>query len=300
MRSEEEIIALLREKFPKGVADLGIGDDGAVFRDLVFTADLLVQDTHFTLEHPPFFLGRKSVAVNISDLASMGAEPLFILMTLALPENLTEEWFDKFLNGVSSACEDWGCSLVGGDLSSSSKIYISVTAVGRAEKPVLRGKAREGDWIYLLGDLGLSRAGREALQEKLPGFESLKKAFLDPSPPVEQALKASAIATSMIDVSDGFVLDLHRLLSGKGAILYPESFIPHPHLREFCKRKGADPIEYMLYGGEDYAIVYTSPAEGPGRKVGKVEGGAIHFGERKLRVYGFNHFTGKIGKKVLT
>ncbi len=298
MRSEEEIIALLREKFSKGVADLGIGDDGAVFRDLVFTADLLVEDTHFTLEHPPFFLGRKSVSVNISDLASMGAEPLFILMTLALPPNLTDKWLDEFINGVYSACRDWDCSLIGGDLSSSSQIYISVTAVGRAEKPVLRGKAKEGDWIYLVGDLGLSRAGREALEENLPGFEALKKAFLDPSPPVKQALKASKIATSMIDVSDGFVLDLYRLLSGKGAILAPESFNPHPQLLEFCKKRGCNPMEYMLYGGEDYAILYTSPVDGPGRKVGRVEGDGVYFGGRKLKVSGFIHFSGKIRKKL--
>ncbi len=297
MRSEEEIIALLREKFSKGVADLGIGDDGAVFRNLVFTADLLVEGTHFTPEHPSFFLGRKSVSVNISDIASMGAEPLFILMTLALPPDLTDKWLDEFINGIYSACRDWGCSLVGGDLSSASQIYISVTAVGRTEKPVLRGKAKEGDWIYLLGDLGLSRAGREALEEKLPGFEALKKAFLDPSPPVRQALEASKIATSMIDVSDGFVLDLYRLLSGKGAVLAPESFNPHPQLLEFCKMKGADPIEYMLYGGEDYAIVYTSPTEGPGRKVGKVGGHGIYFGSRKLKVSGFTHFGRKIRKK---
>ncbi len=292
MRNEDEIIELLKRKFPPGKVRVGIGDDAAVFEDLVFTADMLVEGTHFLREHPPFFLGRKSVNVNLSDLAAMGAEPLFILMSLALPPHLTSSWLDEFLDGVSSGCSSAGCSLVGGDLSSSDRIFISVTAAGRAENPVLRGMARVGESIYLVGELGLSRAGREALEEKLDGFSLLKRAFWDPQPKLKEGREAAKFASSMIDVSDGFVLDLKRLLRGKGALLYKKNFQIHPELRDFCELKKCSPLDYVLYGGEDYALIYTSHRkDGPGIKVGEVTGdGVIKMGEKTLSVKGFSHF----------
>ncbi len=292
MRSEDEIIELLRRRFPPGKVQVGIGDDAAVFGDLVFTSDMLVEGTHFLREHPPFFLGRKSVNVNLSDLAAMGAEPLFILMDLALPRRLTSSWLDEFLNGVESACCEAGCSLVGGDISSSESLFVSVAAVGRAEAPVLRGKARKGEGIYLVGDLGLSRAGREAIEEKLEGFQTLKRAFWDPKPRLEEGKRVAKFASSMIDVSDGFVLDLKKLLQDKGALLFAEKFPIHPELREYCRLKGSSPLDYVLYGGEDYALVYTAErGVGPGVMVGKVTGdGVIRLDGKVLSVKGFSHF----------
>ncbi len=299
MRSEEELIEFLREKFPPGRALVGIGDDAAVFENLVFTTDMLVEGVHFLKDHPPFFLGRKAVNVNLSDLAAMGAEPLFILMSLAFPVEFTSAWMEEFSNGVSSACKEGECSLVGGDLSRADRIFISVTAVGRTDSPVLRGRAREGEGIYLVGDLGLARAGREALEKGIKGFTILEMAFWNPRPRLKEGLEAARLASSMIDVSDGFVLDLHRLLQGKGARLDQES-LPIPfELKRFCRKMGVSPLDYVLYGGEDYALIYTSGSDhGPGRRVGEVTGdGRILLGEREVPVKGFSHFSGKPSQK---
>lgn len=293
MRSEREIIEKLKKTFPKGKAELGIGDDAAIYRDLVFTTDLLVEDTHFKRSHPPFFLGRKSINVNLSDVAAMGAVPLFVLMSLSFPPRLTGDWLEEFMAGVKDACEKANCSLIGGDLSRSDKIFISVTAIGQSEKPVLRGKAREGDNIVLVGNLGEARAGREALEDGLKGFDGLKKVFLDPIPRLKEGKLASTFASSMIDVSDGLVLDLRRLLGEMGAVLNSSALQPSTQLKEYCKLKGKKPLEYMLYGGEDYALIFTTHSLPPfGMVIGKVNrGGKIFMDSYPLKESGFEHFT---------
>ncbi len=292
MKSEREIIKELKKIFPKGKADVGIGDDAAVYKDLIFTTDLLVENTHFKRSHPPYFLGRKSVNVNISDIAAMGGEPLFVLMSLSIPGKLTGEWLDEFLKGVKSSCEENSCTLIGGDLSRAEHIFISVTAVGKTKNPVLRGTSKEGELIVLVGELGASRAGRETIEEGIDKFEKLRMAFLNPIPRVKEARTISKQATSMIDISDGLIIDLRRILGGKGAKLYENSLIPSEELEEFCKLKGKDPLEYILYGGEDYALLFTT-GEKPqiGKIIGKVEGNGIFLGERRVEEKGFDHFT---------
>lgn len=293
MRSEREIIENLKKTFPKGKADLGIGDDAAIYKDLVFTTDLLVEDTHFRSSHAPFFLGRKSVNVNLSDVAAMGGEPLFVLISLSLPPKLTGNWLDEFMAGVKDACEKGDCSLIGGDLSRSDKVFISVTAIGKSERPVMRGKAKKGENIVLVGNLGEARAGREALEDGFEGFENLKKAFLDPIPRLEEGIRASSFASSMIDVSDGLVLDLKRLLGKMGAVLNSSALQPSTQLKEYCELRGKDPVEYMLYGGEDYALVFTTHSLPPfGIVIGKVKGEEkIFLDSSPLKEVGFEHFT---------
>ncbi len=293
MKSEREIIEKLKKAFPKGKAEIGIGDDAAVYQNLVFTTDLLVEDSHFKREHPPFYLGRKSVNVNLSDVAAMGGEPLFVLMSLSLPPDLTDKWLDELMDGVKDACEKGNCTLIGGDISRSEKIFISVTAIGQVEKPVLRGTGKEGEKIVLVGRVGDSRAGREVIEEGLHGFEELKMAFFDPIPKLKEGKIAASFATSMIDVSDGLVLDLRRMLGKKGAVLYPSSLEPSPYLEQYCEMKGKDPLEYMLYGGEDYALIFTTPESPPlGRIIGEVKGeGGIQLDSLILREIGFEHFS---------
>ncbi len=294
---EQQLIEKLKGLFPPGKGVLiGIGDDAALLESpgkLSITKDLLVEGSHFTRDHPPFFLGRKAVNVNISDLAAVGAEPLWIFLGLSLPPQLTESWLDEFLEGVKSACQEAGCSLAGGDLSASDTIFISVTAAGKVERFVERGKCRPGDQIVLSGKLGLARAGLELFLAEEEGWPELLSAFLDPSPQLSASRELAPIATSMIDVSDGFVLDLWRLLGDKGAQI---DFLPvDQELEKYCALRGKDPQEYVLYGGEDYALIATVAQERdipPGVvRIGIVkESGGIEFMGRRVEVRGFDHF----------
>ena len=292
MKNEKEIVDILKKLFPPGKAIVGIGDDAAVFEDLVFTTDLLAEDSHFRRWHPPFFLGRKTVNINLSDIAAMGADPLFILISLSIPIELTGKWLDEFISGVKSACEDGNCSLVGGDLSHSEKIFISATAIGRTDKPVLRNRAKPGEKIVLVGDLGKARVGREALESRIKGFESLKMAFLDPVPKLKEGKEATKFASSMIDVSDGLVIDLKRLLGNLGARLYSDKLKPAKELENFCRLNNKSSLEYVLYGGEDYALLLTTPNTPPfGEVIGLVINEGMFLDDTPLEVKGFDHFS---------
>ncbi len=295
--NEQQLIERLRELFPPGKGVLvGIGDDAALLESparLSITKDLLVEGSHFTRNHPPFFLGRKAVNVNVSDLAAVGAEPLWIFLGLSFPAELADSWLDEFLEGVRSACQEAGCSLAGGDLSASSTVFISITAAGKVENFVERGKCSPGDQIVLSGRLGLARAGLELFLAEEEGWPELLSAFLDPLPQLAASRKLAPVATSMIDVSDGFVIDLWRLLGGRGAEI---DYLPvDQELERYCSLRGKDPLEYVLYGGEDYALIATV-ARGkeipPGvERIGTVkEGGGIEVMGRRVEVRGFDHF----------
>ncbi len=155
---ERELVRMIRRLFPRTRRDvrLGIGDDAAVIRGgkkpRILTKDLLIEDVDFRrATHPPFLLGRKSLAVNLSDAAAMGARPDLTLLGLGLPAELETSWVRGFLKGFRSMAEEYGVDLVGGDLSSAAQIVISVTVVGTVERPIGRGGARAGDWVSFQG-----------------------------------------------------------------------------------------------------------------------------------------------------
>jgi len=164
--SESELISALRKDFPALQRKIlfGIGDDAAVLkaeRDLlVVTKDLLIESTHFKREFgSAYLLGRKSLAVNLSDVAAMGGRPLYCLLGLGLPRSLPTTWVEDFMAGFKSLCQEEKVSLIGGDLSRSAKIVISVTVIGKARKFVPRSGARPGDTIWISGYPGLAAAG---------------------------------------------------------------------------------------------------------------------------------------------
>ena len=153
--SEADLLARIRALFPRS------GDDAAVIGEHVFTNDMLVEGVDFTRDTPLRLLARKSLAVNLSDLAAMGSRPLFALVAIGAPERVE---LPELLDELAAAARDYGIEIVGGDLSGSDRIVLSITAVGEAKEPLLRSGARPGDRIFVSRPLGGAGAGLFLLQ----------------------------------------------------------------------------------------------------------------------------------------
>lgn len=247
---------------------LGPGDDAAVLRpdgDIAVTTDLLVEGVHFRRNwSTPFQLGRKAIAVNISDVEAMGAVPMSVVVAVALPNTLEETWITEFSAGVRDECARAGVSLVGGDLSRSDTITVCVTAIGEMQgrEPVTRAGARPGDVVAVCGRLGWSSAGLTVLQR---GFGSPKELVVEhqcPTVPYGQGrVAADAGATAMMDVSDGLLADLgHIALASDVAVdVRREAFEVTDAISRVCAATSRSPWSFVLAGGEDHALVATFP-----------------------------------------
>jgi thiamine-monophosphate kinase len=256
---EGALIRKIREKFQnqQGVT-VGIGDDAAVF-DLpsgysaVFCSDLVAENTHFIRNlHPPDSIGYKAVAVNVSDIGAMGGVPMHFLISLAAPGDLDVTWLDGFLDGVARACTDFGVSLVGGDSSSSDRIFIDVSMIGRvpAGRSVLRSGARAGDNIYVTGTLGGSMLGLESLKAGRTGEPAVTR-HLYPHPRHRVGTALSGRAHAMIDVSDGLSTDLGHILDASqvSARIYRDRLPAAPGTED----------AHVLHGGEEYELIIVGP-----------------------------------------
>jgi thiamine-monophosphate kinase len=266
---ERELISAIRKEFSHGQRGLvvGIGDDAAVIKSapgfLLLTMDLLVEDVHFIASlHPPYYLGRKALSVNLSDIAAMGGRPRFALLSLALRPGTKRRDLERFLEGFKSVAEESGTGLIGGDVSASAKMTVSVTVMGEARRPILRSGARPGDHILVSGYLGDAAAGLKLLKKgyklgKNRRADALLRVFLDPAPRINLGLALSRLraATAMIDTSDGLSVDLFHLCqeSHTGADVYLEKLPLSPGLRFFEKK----PESLALHGGEDYQLLFT-------------------------------------------
>lgn len=248
---------------------LGVGDDAAVLRpagDVVVTTDMLVEGIHFKQNWSPAFqIGRKAVAVNVSDVESMGAVPSAVVMALGIPDDVELEWVRELSAGVRDECDRAGVSLVGGDTARSRDVVITITALGnlRGGAQVTRSGAEEGDVVATVGRLGWAGAGLTVLQR---GFGSPKELVAEqqcPSVPYGQGvLAATAGATSMVDVSDGLLADLGHICaaSGVGMDLETSKFdLPDP-IQRLSAATGVSPWDFILGGGEDHALAATFPA----------------------------------------
>lgn len=269
--AEPDLLAAIRQDFGKGGRGvvLGIGDDAAVIRpgrqNLILTTDLLIEGSHFLRAlHPPFELGRKSLAVNISDIAAMGGRPLYALLGLGLPPATPGSWVDRFFAGMKSAAGEFGVRLIGGDLSRSRKVVISVTLIGEGKAFVRRSGGRPGHLLFVSGFPGQSHAGLELLKKGFKrggdrGGDTLIKAFLDPVPQVElgRELARRKAASAMLDTSDGLSVDIGNLCreSGVGAEIVADSIPISPELKRLRK----SPMQDALYGGEDYGLLFSAP-----------------------------------------
>lgn len=272
---EADIVARVRELFPQRGAKVGIGDDAAVVGEHVITTDMLIEDVDFTRAIPLPFVARKSLAVNLSDLAAMGALPAFAVVALGIPP-WTYEHLEEFLQALAAAARQYDVDLVGGDLSRADKLTIAITAVGYVEhRPLLRRGARPGDRIYLSRPIGGSAAGLWLLQHGWsvsggPDVSYAQREFalsaigrqIDPEPEVRLGRELAQIdeVTACIDVSDGLSTDLHHLCdaSGMGADIERERIPMFPDLLGAGTALGIPAQDVVLHGGEEYALLFTS------------------------------------------
>ncbi len=278
--SERALIRLIRGASVSVAPELiqGIGDDCAVFGTTdagqwLITTDTLVDLIHFDRHwHSPELLGRKSIAVNLSDIAAMGGVPRFVLLSLCLPVSLGSEWLQRWLSGVSAILAEQGCVLIGGDTVHGRELVISVTVIGKAGegKILYRTGARPGDIVYISGPLGSAAAGLALFQRakeegtdpgQWPQWQDLLDAHLDPAPQLElgQQLGLSGCVSAMQDISDGLATDLAHICleSGTGSILYAARLPALPSLDSAATFLAQEKLDLMVKGGEDYQLLFT-------------------------------------------
>ena len=286
--SEKDLIGRLRKSFRLPSAALELRDDAAILEQLgriVLTQDLLLENVDFTDRIPAYHIGAKSLAVNLSDLAAMGAIPSGFLLGLVIPESWLGQ-YDELLRGLASNSERYHCPLLGGDLSGGDRLCISITAVGRLfdeSKPLLRTAARPGQFLYVSRPLGGAAAGLELLRrgwsidvsgnasppaergqvsyEQRELASAVMLHHVSPRPEVDLALKLSEeeLAGGCIDISDGLSTDLTHLCnaSGVGAVIEYERIPQFPGLERAISGDALD--RAMLHGGEELALLFTSP-----------------------------------------
>ncbi len=314
--SEAEIIERIRQLFPQRAAKVGIGDDAAVVGEQVITTDLLIEDVDFKRSYPVETIARKSLVVNLSDLAAMGAIPAFAVVGLGIAPWLLES-LDAFLKALADCARKYDIDLVGGDLSRAEKVVVAITATGWvAKRPLLRSGAKIGERVYVSRPLGASCAGLQLLESgaslERPDLPYAWREFaasamtrhLDPEPEVVLGIALAGIdsVTACIDISDGLSTDLHHLCdaSGVGADIERDRIPLFPDLGRAGPALGIDVRRAVLHGGEEYALLFTSSmreSELSGRvgrpvyAIGKIvaERGVRIDGE-PLPAGGFDHF----------
>lgn len=262
-------LAPLLDRAGDGVV-VGHGDDAAVIAmgetGVVVTVDALVEDVHFRRDLSSFAdIGWKAVAVNVSDVAAMGARPVAAVVALCRPATLAETDVEAVYGGIRAACDRWGLRLVGGDTVASDQLVISVTAVGEAQPAavVRRSGARTGDRIVVVGALGAAAAALAQVRAGQEPDAVLLAAHRRPLALVDAGTALAAHgATALIDVSDGLGADLGHVCaaSGVGARVRWSDLPVADGAAEAAHAAGADPVDVVAGGGEDYALVATLPA----------------------------------------
>lgn len=316
----------------------GIGDDASVTIQnestyLLCTTDTLVEDIHFSLKYtPPYNLGKKAVSVSLSDIAAMGGTPLFLITSIILPANTSTDFINLVYKGIKHSAEEFDVKLIGGNTSSSpDKIIVSTTMLGEVAKNnvAFRKGASVGDNIYVTGCLGDSALGLKILKEsqklkKTKGKEIIaNKIFndailkhIDPAPRVKEGMEIARrkLASSMIDISDGLILDLKHITeeSMVGAKVWQSKIPISLALKTWISDNPQD-ITLAVNGGEDYELLFTASKENSREinvlskdlgiqitQIGEIEtkeDGVIVLDERgggfQLVSEGFEHFKGR-------
>jgi thiamine-monophosphate kinase len=252
----------------------GIGDDVAVIemgkRSLLITTDILIEGIHFNrLWANPLRLGRKALAVNLSDIAAMGGFPKYFLISLGLPKQLSFSFISLFYRGLKEEANRFQVDLIGGDTSLSQKIIVNICLIGDGEKRTLlfRNGAKAGDDLYVSGTLGEAALGLKILQDK--GLrrkpKRLVEKHLSPIPRLQlgQTLAKKRLASAMIDVSDGLLSDANHILeeSRVGARIWEDRIPLSGVYRKWVKIYSKDPYQIALSGGEDYELLFTASAK---------------------------------------
>lgn len=260
--NEAQFVEFLKERFPFSYG-VGIGDDTSVVKMgdyyQLITQDLLIENVHFNLDYYTLEeVALKSIAVNLSDIAAMGGESQYFYLGLGFPKLLGEDDNISFFNALEKGCRQWKVELAGGDFSSAANMCISITMIGRAKNPIYRHNAQTGDLIGITGVTGESAIGLMLLKKGIRTGHLVEK-HRTVVPEIEKGPILANYANAMIDVSDGLLIDLKRVLtaSGKGAKIFYENIPVTKEMHETCARHQLDEYEPVLAGGEDYVLLFT-------------------------------------------
>ncbi|MCX7794328.1 MAG: thiamine-phosphate kinase [Thermodesulfovibrionales bacterium] len=268
--NELKIIELIKKRFTQKSSKIikGIGDDTAAVLPSseieLYTTDMMLEGIHFDLSFiTASQLGFKLISRNVSDIFAMGGIPEFLLLNLALPEGIKEDFVEDFLDGLHKGTDRYGITLVGGDFSlSPGYIFLSAMLKGSASRIIQRSGARPGDIVYVTGTLGDAACGLEIMKRKAEIKKEIRepliKKHLMPEPqPLHNKIKK---INAMIDISDGLSLDLWRLCmeSRRGAIIFEEKIPLSEELLIAAETLGLDPLKLALSGGEDYELLFTT------------------------------------------
>ena len=308
IESEAGLIARLRDLFHTSFqtqVQVGIGDDAAVIKSsnnkLVATVDMAVEDIHFNKKwSTPFQIGAKLTTANLADIFAMGAIPKYLLVAAGISELNNSETVTELAKGIRSVADKFEVTVIGGDLSKSEKMTLSITALGElSAQPILRSGARVGDLIYLSSLTGLSAAGLAILNRELDRPRYVVEAHLNPKLVAPE--KLIKVATSMCDVSDGLATDAAHLSYAsnvnfnlsKDLISQAADF---KDLAELAKELSEDVFDWILTGGEDHFFLATVGKENESNELG-IQIGSVGKGEGKLlldgveiKKSGYQHF----------
>ena len=251
------------------VIALGIGDDCALVKigageEIVITSDMLVEGRHFFMNADPELLGRKALAVNLSDLAAMGAKPIGFTLAIALP-TVDIVWLEAFSKGLFAVANQYSCPLIGGD-TTAGPLTISITAFGSipSGKAIRRSGAKVGNDIWTSGTIGDARLALAALRHEITLPESdlkqIEHRMHNPTPRVELGMKIRELASAALDISDGLLGDLHHIL--KQSQVSAEVFLDQLPKSETLQKQSEDiQNQFAASGGDDYEICFTAPIE---------------------------------------
>jgi thiamine-monophosphate kinase len=281
--------------------ELGIGDDAAIINipansQLVVTTDTLVEGVHFFADMDPRAIGHRAVAVNLSDIAAMGAEPAWISIAVTLP-HVEQEWVKAFTAGIFEICEYYNVQVVGGD-TTQGPLSITISAKGLIPqgKAITRSGAKSGDWIFVTGTLGDAAVAIDAINQRknlpLKHQAFIKNRFEYPTPRVAIAQGLRETASSAIDISDGLLSDIGHILtaSNVGGVINVDQLPLSDALMG-----SVDEDKYLVYaltGGDDYELLFTVPED----KRGALDVTMAHYG---IKLTCIGQIMGQSGKLEL-
>lgn len=306
--SEEQIIDQLKRLFASNFpteVEIGIGDDAAVLlgikNKLVATTDMAVEDVHFNLGwSTPFEIGAKLTTANLADIFAMGAVPKYLLVAAALPSQANEDFISELAKGIRSVADKFNVAVVGGDLSKSAKVVLTITAFGDlAGAAITRSGAKVGDQIYVSELPGLSAAGFAILTRQLDRPRYVVQAHLNPKLIAPNQL--IEVASSMCDISDGVSIDGSNIAKAsnvnfslnKELISAAKAF---SDLAELATELNEDVFDWILNGGEDHFFLATvnpkDASELSAIRIGEVVAGdgKVLLDGKEIKRAGYQHF----------
>ncbi len=321
--SEDHILEIIEKYFPRSSSAsilLDKGDDCTVFApsihtNQVFTTDIFAEDRHFRTSYfSPEDIGYKSLAANISDIYAMGAKPVHAQLALFVPKKIKTSYLDTMFQSMALLAREHGISLIGGDISASEKLQLSITLMGEVDKEVklYRRNAKANDIVYIstgIENLAKARLALEYLEKnnKAKLSKSVLDAHLKPRMYKEEARQIAEFAKkytkekfSLMDISDGLARDLPRLVYDYGVELDFDTDKINLDIQEHCRYNKENPLKFILKGGEDYILLGTCPEKQweefsrvnkEFTRLGKViDTKGIFYKEKPINIQGYDHF----------